>query len=120
MCSHTAADGTSRLVKVNENAATKITNGYTGDMYCPECEAIISVGSFVRSGSASADNGSGENGSTGGGDKNTNGSSADNTLPDNSPKTGDRANPAVWLAALLVSASAVYIIGRRRTKNGRR
>ncbi len=120
LCSHTAADGTSRLVKVNENAATKITNGYTGDMYCPECEAIISVGSFVRSGSASADNGSGENGGTGGGDKNTNGSSADNTQPDNSPKTGDRANPAVWLAALLVSASAVYIIGRRRTKNGRR
>ena len=123
-CSHTYTDGTSMLVMVNENAATKITNGYTGDMYCPECEELISVGSFVKANSTSFDNGSNTNGNTNGGTNsgknNTNGSSQDKSQSNNSPKTGDRANPAVWFTALIVSASAVYIIGRRRTKNGRR
>lgn len=123
-CSHTYTDGTSMLVMVNENAATRITNGYTGDMYCPECEELISVGSFVKANSTSFDNGSNTNGNTNGGTNsgknNTNGSSQDKSQSNNSPKTGDRANPAVWFTALIVSASAVYIIGRRRTKNGRR
>lgn len=119
-CSHTYTDGTSMLVMVNENAATKITNGYTGDMYCPECEELISVGSFVKANSTSFDNGSNTNGGTNSGKNNTNGSSQDKYQSNNSPKTGDRANPAVWFTALIVSASAVYIIGRRRTKNGRR
>lgn len=122
-CSHTAANGSSMLVMVNENAATKITNGYTGDMYCPECEELVSVGSFVKAISASFDTGSNTNNAANGGTadkKNTSGSSQDKTQSDKSPKTGDGANPAVWIAALVVSASVVFIIERRRTNNSRR
>ena len=120
-CSHTYADGTSMLVKVNENAATAITNGYTGDMYCPECEELISVGAFVKAATGSFDdNKSNNTDNDGTNDTGKNNSSENGNKSDKAPKTGDSANPAVWLAALIASSAAVYIIGRKRIKNGRR
>ena len=52
-CTHKDAANKSLLIKINENAVTSTTNGYSGDMYCTECATIVEYGVIVKADSKS-------------------------------------------------------------------
>ncbi len=96
-CSH---NGTT--IEVNENAVTTITSGYTGDTYCYDCGLTLSKGTVI---SASGKRNPIDT------DKNVSNETNKNST-ENSPKTGDEANIAVW-SSILVAAVVVFVLARK-------
>lgn len=92
-------------VKINVDAATGATNGYTGDTYCTDCETMIATGELVPAT----------------GVKQNAGSLKDEKEEDakESPITGDFKNPILWLTVLAGSAACVYGINRKNRKEGK-
>ncbi len=52
-CTHKDAVGKSLLMKLNENAVTSTTDGYSGDLYCKECAQIVKYGVVIKKDSKS-------------------------------------------------------------------
>ena len=112
MCSHTGT-----TVKVNADAATGITDGYTGDEYCTDCETMVSVGTVIPATGdkqETLDDIQQDNQQDTGNDtqKDTEQSNTQiDTDKTDSPQTGDAANLIIWFA--LVGAAVVSVYGVR-------
>ncbi len=114
MCSHTDT-----TVIVNADAVTGITDGYTGDEYCTDCDTMVSTGTVIPA--------TGEKQETLKDMQQDNQQDAaqdtqkdteqDSTQTDadkkDSPQTGDATNLFIWFVLLVGAAVTVYSV---RTK----
>ena len=96
-CSHI-----NTTVMVNQNAATSKTNGYTGDLYCTDCQEFINYGKIIPAlggGNSSDDS-----------DSKDNSQSADSESHIDSPSTGDYIKRGIYIAAVMVLISGATVI----------
>ena len=106
VCSHT-----NTIEKVNVDAATGSTNGYTGDEYCTDCETMVSMGTILpATGEKQETQPEAEQGTEQGGTQN------DNTNKDESPKTGDSSNMMIWFAIFTGSVVTAYCVQNKCRK----
>lgn len=106
VCSHT-----NTIEKVNADAATGSTNGYTGDEYCTDCETMVSMGTILpATGEKQETQPEAEQGTEQGGTQN------DNTNKDESPKTGDSSNMMIWFAIFTGSVVTAYCVQNKCRK----
>ena len=109
-CSHK-----NTTIKINEDAATGATNGYTGDTYCIDCETMIEEGKIIKKtgilqsfGSLKKDDAEVDEGSQ-----------AQGNVDQDSPITGDLKSPVLWLMVLIGSTVCVYSLRRNNRKEGK-
>lgn len=107
-CSHA-----NTTVKVNEDKATGSTIGYTGDMYCTDCETMISVGTIIAA--------TGEKPQTDVEEEKTETDKAETGKTESkedtdSPKTGDASHSLIWVAVLAGSAIVAYSVKTKYRK----
>lgn len=112
-CSHV-----NTTVKVNEDQATGSTIGYTGDMYCTDCETMISTGTIIpATGEKPNTDTEVEKPET---DKAETGKTetdkAEGKEDTDSPKTGDASNSLIWVAVLAGSAIVAYSVKTKYRK----
>ena len=90
---------------INENAATTKTSGYTGDIYCTDCQQFVKRGEMIPA-TGGDTTGAEESGDTD--DKGVKGST--------DPGTGDEWNPVQW-SILLLAAAAMIVFAMRKLKS---
>ena len=95
-------------VKVNENAATATTNGYTGDIFCTDCQEFIKLGKIIpASGGKNSPDSDGNN---------SNSSDIDSDADSNktSPSTGDYIRYSMYVVFTVMLISGVVAVVTRR------
>lgn len=109
-CSHQ-----NTTIKINEDAATGATNGYTGDTYCTDCETMIEEGKIIKKTGIKQNLGSLKQEGTELEEENQIQSDSEK----GSPITGDLGNPILWMLILAGSAACVYGMKRKNRKEGK-